>query len=139
MIPWDCFLFYSLDLFGSLSCHRRDDLKARLDTKSPLAQYIGSLYDASAAYMLLNPVTVEIIVRYVASLCRRLSHFEDIVNAAPSGRSQSAAVKDARAQLLTTQQAVEKGCQLLVMMGKHAPRSFTEVSGESIWPNTIDY
>lgn len=112
------------------ACNSRDDLKSRLDSKSPLAQYVGSLYDACAAFMLINPVTVEIILRYVASLCRHLSHYEGVINAAPAGRSNSSVTKDAKVSLIKIQQEVEKVCQLLVMVGKHAPRSFTEVAGQ---------
>jgi len=111
------------------ACSARDDLKSRLDSKSPLAQYVGSLYDASATFMLLNPTTVEVILQYVANLCRHLSHYEEVINAS-SGRSQSAAVKDAKVKSMNVQQEVEKVCQVLVMMSKHAPRSFTEVAGQ---------
>ena len=86
--------------------------------------------------MFLNPVTVEIILRYVADLCRQLSHCEGVIHtAASAGRSSSSSsgVKEAKARLGPLQQEVETVCQLLVTVGKHSPRSFTEVAGREDW------
>jgi hypothetical protein len=120
----DCFLL-------SAVCNR-DDLKSRLERKSPLAQYIGSLYDASASFMLLNPVTVEVILRYVANLCRQLSECEALINASTGSRGSTTAIKDAKVRLGRLQQEVEKVCHLLVTVGKHSSRSFTDVAGTAI-------
>lgn len=107
----------------------RDDLKSRLDSKSPLAQYVGSLYDASAGFMLVNPTTVQIILRFVARVCRQLSQCESVIDSSAGARSNTSSVREAKLRFLDTQQELEKACQLLVTIGKHSPRSFTEVAG----------
>ena len=116
--------------FDSCVLLARDDLKSRMESKSPLAQYLGSLYDASAAFMLLNPASVQILLRYMSSLCGHLSRCEAAVLSPPGGRGASAATKDAKTRLMKLQQEVEKVGHLLVTVGKHSPRSFTEVAGK---------
>ena len=106
--------------------HKRDDLKSRLDSKSSLAKYIGCLYDSAASFMLISPLTVEIILRYVSNLCRQLSTCENFIF---SHRGQSNAVRDAKFRQTQLQTKVETVCRLLVMMGKHSPRSFADMAG----------
>lgn len=68
------------------SCSCRDELKQRLDSKSPLGNYIGRVFDASAVYMLANTWTVKYLFFHLKSSTKLL--FRDHHIRAPSGRQR---------------------------------------------------
>lgn len=86
--------------------------------------------------MLINPATVEILLRYVATLCGQLDEYEGQFlshekHSSGRGRGKTAGMKELQLLIESRQKEVESVCQLLVAMGKHSARSFSEVAGRT--------
>lgn len=60
----------------SRACVQRDDLRRRLESKSPLGLYMQRLFDTSSVHMLANPYTVKSLLKHMAAICA-LGEYDD--------------------------------------------------------------
>jgi hypothetical protein len=60
----------------SRACVQRDDLRRRLESKSPLGLYMQRLFDTSSVHMLANPYTVKSLLNHMTAICA-VSEFDD--------------------------------------------------------------
>lgn len=70
----------------SRGCVQRDDLRRRLDSKSPLGTYMQRLFDSSSLHMLANPYTVRSLLNHMAAISRMSEYADDEAEEIQRGR-----------------------------------------------------
>jgi len=88
------------------ACMQRDDLRRRLDSKSPLGGYMARLFDTSAIHMLANPYTASCLLYHMTAVAKIPEEFDEREES--SGRVRE--MKDTS--------------DLLMLLAKHFPMIF---------------
>lgn len=70
------------------SCLCRDELKQRLDSKSPLGNYMARVFDTSAVYMIANIWTVKFLLFHLLSTTKLLFDKKQHIISTTSGRQK---------------------------------------------------
>jgi hypothetical protein len=110
------------------SCTSRDELKQRLDSKSPVGTYIGRVFDTSAIYLIANPWTLKYLFLHLLSTTKLL-----FTDSPPPTKASGRQAERYQSSLF---REVCDTAELITLLGKYLPAVRTHLSLPTPLPST---